>query len=81
MISCFVKHNRVHRSTKRNNKMNSENISFGNSHTVILKTWRRVNIKIQNSTIMVITVMKSERGYNPETPYNFPHHSSVMSIE
>ena len=33
-------------------------ILFGNSHTVILKTWRRVNVKIQNSTIMVITVMK-----------------------
>ena len=41
--------------------INSENISFGNSHTVILKTWRRVNIKIQNSTIMVITVMKSSQ--------------------
>ena len=23
----------------------------------------------------------SERGYNPETPSNFPHHSSVMLIE
>ena len=22
-----------------------------------------------------------ERGYNPETPCNFPHHSSVMSIK
>ena len=47
MISCFIKHNCVHRSTKRNNnnKKNSENISVGNSHTVILKTWRRVNIE------------------------------------
>ena len=45
VISSFVKHNCVHRSTKRNNRKNSENISFGNSHTVILKTWRRVNIK------------------------------------
>ena len=36
-------------------------ILFGNSHTVILKTWRRVNVKIQNSTIMVITVMKSSQ--------------------
>ena len=58
MISCFVKHYCVHRSTKRNNKKNSENISFGNSHTVILKTWRRVNIRIQNLTIMAITVVK-----------------------
>ena len=41
--------------------MNSENISFGNSHTVILKMQRRVNIKIQNSTIMAITVMKSSQ--------------------
>ena len=23
----------------------------------------------------------AERGYNPETPCNFPHHSSVMSIK
>ena len=23
----------------------------------------------------------NERGYNPETPSNFPHHSSVMLIE
>ena len=61
MISCFIKHNCVHRSTKRNNKKNSENISFGNSHTVILKTQRRVNVKIQSSTIMVITVMKSSQ--------------------
>ena len=45
MISCFIKHNCVHRSTKRNNRKNSKNISFGNSHTVILKMWRRVNIK------------------------------------
>ena len=36
-------------------------ILFENSHTVILKMWRRVNIKIQNSTIMVITVMKSSQ--------------------
>ena len=36
-------------------------ILFGNSHTVILKMQRRVNIKIQNSTIMVITVMKSSQ--------------------
>ena len=41
--------------------MNSENTPFGNSHTVILKMQRRVNIKIQNSTIMVITVMKSSQ--------------------
>ena len=62
MISCFVKHNRVHRSTKSNNKNNSDKITpFGNSHTVILKMWRRVNIRIQNSTIMVITVMKSNQ--------------------
>ena len=45
MISCFIKHNCVHRSTKRNNKRNSENISFGNSHTVTLKTQSRVNIE------------------------------------
>ena len=61
MISCFIKHNCVHRSTKRNKKWNSENISFENSHTVILKMWRRVNIKIQNSTIMGITIMKSSQ--------------------
>ena len=36
----------------------NKNTSFGNPHTVILKMWRRVNIKIQNSTITVITVMK-----------------------
>ena len=62
MIFYFIKHNCVHRSTKRNNnKKNSENISFENSHTVILKMWRRVNIKIQNLTIMAITVMKSSQ--------------------
>ena len=62
MISCFVKHNHVHRSTKRNNKNNSDkNSSIKNSHTVILKMWRRMNIKIQNSTIMAITVMKSSQ--------------------
>ena len=61
MISCFIKHNCVHGSTKRNNRKNSENTSFGNSYTVILKTQRRVNVKIQNSTIMVITVMKSSQ--------------------
>ena len=44
---------------KEYDKNNSDNsTSFENSHTVILKMWRRVNIKIQNSTIMVITVMK-----------------------
>ena len=37
----------VHRSTKRNNKNNDKTTPFRNSHTVILKTWRRVNI--QNS--------------------------------
>ena len=42
---------------KRNNE-NNETTPFENSHIVILKTWRRVNIKIQNSTIMAITVMK-----------------------
>ena len=36
-------------------------ILFGNSHTVILKTRRKVNVNIQNSTIMVITVMKSSQ--------------------
>ena len=46
VISCFVKYNCVYRSTKRNNKNNSDkNTSFENSHTVILKTRRRVNIK------------------------------------
>ena len=59
MISCLEKYNCVYRSTKRNKKNdNNENASFENSHTVILKMWRRVNIKIQNLTIMVITVMK-----------------------
>ena len=44
---------------KSNNKNNSDKITpFKNSHTVILKMWRRVNIKIQNLTITVITVMK-----------------------
>ena len=28
MISCFIKHNCVHRSPKRNNKKNNENHSF-----------------------------------------------------
>ena len=37
---------------------NNKSTSFRNPHTVILKMWRRVNIKIQNSTIMIITVMK-----------------------
>ena len=32
-----------------------------NSHAVILKMWRRVNIKIQNLTIMATTVMKSSQ--------------------
>ena len=33
---------------KEYNKNNSDkSISFGNFHTVILKMWRRVNIKIQ----------------------------------
>ena len=59
MISCLEKCNCVYRSTKRNNENdNSESTSFENSHTVILKTQRRVNIKIQNLTITVITVMK-----------------------
>ena len=62
MISCFVKHNHVHRSTKRNNQnYNDKTTPFESSHTVILKTWRRVNIKIQNSTKMAITVMKSSQ--------------------
>ena len=25
-----------------------------------------------------LIMAKIERGYNPETPLNFPHHSSVM---
>ena len=59
MISSLVKHNHVYRSTKSNNKNNSDkNTSFESSHTVILKTQRRVNIKIQTLTIMAITVMK-----------------------
>ena len=59
MISCLEKYNCVYRSTKRNNRNDSDkNTSSENSHTVILKMWRRVNIKIQNLTIMVITVMK-----------------------
>ena len=45
---------------KGNNK-NNKTTSFRKSHTVILKTWRRVNIKIQNLTIMAITVMKSNQ--------------------
>ena len=44
---------------KEYNKNNSnKSTSFENSHSVILKMWRRVNTKIQNSTITVITVMK-----------------------
>ena len=27
---------------------------------------------------IVLKEGRSERGYNPETPSNFPHHSSVM---
>ena len=46
MISSFVKHNCVYRSTKRNNKNNSDKTTpHENSHTVILKMQRRVNIK------------------------------------
>ena len=60
VISSFVKHNHVHRSTKRNNKNYSDKTTlFKNSHTVILKMRRRVNI--QNSMIMAITVMKSSQ--------------------
>ena len=58
VISCFVKHHCVYRPTKRNNKKNSDkNTSFENPYTIILKTQRRVNIKLQNSTITAITVM------------------------
>ena len=39
---------------------------FENSHTVIHKMWRRVNIKIQNSTIMAITDMKSSQNLQYE---------------
>ena len=37
-------------------------------------------VLIKVSTI-VLKEGRSERGYNPETPSNFPHHSSVMLIE
>ena len=45
------------------------------------------NLKLQNSgpivLIKVSTIVlkegRSERGYNPETPCNFPHHSRVIS--
>ena len=44
---------------KEYNKNNSDkSTSFENSHTVILKMQRRVNIKIQNLKITAITVMK-----------------------
>ena len=49
---------------KGNNKNSDKNTSFRNSHTVILKMWRRVNIKIKNSTIMAVTVMKSSQKKN-----------------
>ena len=47
------------------------------------------NLKLQNSSPIVLVKVstivlkegRSERGYNPETPCNFPHHSSVMSIK
>ena len=60
MISCFEKHNCVYRSIKKYTIeiIVDKSTPFGNSHTVILKMQRRVNIKIQNLTIMVITVMK-----------------------
>ena len=46
MIFCLEKHNCVYRSTKRNNRNDSDkNTSFENSHTVILKMRRKVNIK------------------------------------
>ena len=38
-------------SLKRNNKKVMKTILSRNSHTVILKRWRRVNIKIQNPTM------------------------------
>ena len=46
------------------------------------------NLKLQISSpivlIEVLTIVlkegRRERGYNPETPCNFPHQSSVMSI-
>ena len=62
MISCLVKSNHVFWSTKRDNKYNNDKTTpFGSSYTVILKTQRRVNIKIQNLTIMAITVVKSSQ--------------------
>ena len=63
MISSFVKHDCIHRSTKRNNKNSHKTTPFKNSHTVILKTQRRANIKIQNSTIMAITVINKTKTY------------------
>ena len=45
MIPCFIKHNCVHGSTKTNNENNNEKYSLRNSHTVIFKMLRRVNIK------------------------------------
>ena len=40
------------------NQYKYKSTSFKNFHTVILKMWRRVDTKIQNSMITVITVMK-----------------------
>ena len=45
MISSFVKHNCVYRSTNRNKNNSNKTTPFGSSHTVILKTWRRVDTK------------------------------------
>ena len=50
--------------------------------------WKFRKLQENSSPIVLIKVStivlkegRSERGYNPETPSNFPHHSSVMSIE
>ena len=47
-----------------------ENLNVKNSSPMLL---------IEESTI-VLKEGRSERGYNPETPSNFPYHSKVVLI-
>ena len=47
------------------------------------------NSKLQNSSpivlIEILTIIlkegRSERGYNPETPSNFPYHSKIVPLD
>ena len=47
------------------------NLNFKNSSPIVL---------IKTLTI-VLKEGRSERGYNPETPSNFPYHSKVVPLD